>query len=618
MDKNVIREKNLEALKDRYPNVAERLMQYKSSDEIVPFVSDVCGRDVLALEYKGNLLLLDTTYDSKKYLNDWFETVNIPDAIFGKIVLFGLGNGMYARKLSKSIPDDFLILVEEPSVEIFRTVMDCIDISDILKDERITIHFGFDKETNIRPYYENRINYEDYSSLMLLNYPNYGTIYKNEWAELYNVLQSVLIRKHSDLYYYKNAGKGVVNNEIRNINDYLNSFALSDLIESIDSDIPAFVVACGPSLRKNVAKLKRAVGKSIIIATDSALNVMYEQGIVPDVALAVDPIKDRKYMAFEGLRHVPMIVSTSTNHDIIEYHLGKKIFYSVWGYVYLQTKEMGKRVPTLDTGGSVANNALSLAHLMGCKNIVLIGQDLAYTDNKTHSDGSVRGNAKEEIEDAIWDVDIYGNKIQTSQMFVMFKEWIEDTIAAKKDIKVIDATEGGILIKGAEICTLDEAIDKYCVKEYSCKEVFEKVGKLFSAEEKKQFENNVRNLPNTYKEITDTLNLLNSRYDKMAEMITNDNYRCNEFIELSRGANEILDKVESNPSIEYLQNLVQSDYIEMLKSVNLIEKDEKLELESVVEMSKNQVKTLKKGIEMFAPLLQIMINELDKEGEDNE
>lgn len=618
MDKNVIREKNLEALKDKYPNVAERLMQYKSSEEIVPFVSDVCGRDVLALEYKGNVLLLDTTYDSEKYLNDWFETVDVPDAIFGKIVLFGLGNGMYARKLSESIPDDFLILVEEPSIEIFRTVMDSIDISDILKDERITIHFGFDKETNIRPYYESRINYEDYSSLMLLNYPNYGTMYANEWAELYNVLQSVLIRKHSDLYYYKNAGKGVVNNEIRNINDYLNSFALSDLIESIDSDIPAFVVACGPSLRKNVAKLKRAVGKSIIIATDSALNVMYEQGIVPDVALAVDPIKDRKYMAFEELRHVPMIVSTSTNHDIIEYHLGRKFFYSIWGYVYLQTKEMGKRVPTLDTGGSVANNALSLAHLMGCKKIILIGQDLAYTDNKTHSDGSVRGDAKEDIEDAIWDVDIYGNRIQTSQMFVMFKEWIEDTIAAKKDIKVIDATEGGILIKGTEICTLDEAIDKYCGKEYSCSEVFEKAGKLFSCEEKEQFKDAVRKLPETYKEITDTLNLLNSRYDKMTEMITNDNYRCNEFIELSRGANEILDNVESNPSIEYLQNLVQSDYIEMLKSVNLIEKDEKLELESVVEMSKNQVKTLKKGIEMFDPLLQIMINELDKEGEDNE
>lgn len=607
----MIKENNLKALADRYPFIADKLEEYVcENSSIQPFISDVCKRDVLALNYNDEVMLLDTTYDEEQYLSDWFDTVEIPNAIYGKIVLFGLGNGMFARKLSACIPKDFIILVEEPSVEIFKTVLEAIDISDVLRDERILIHFGFDEEIGIRPFYEEILNYEDFASIMMLNYPNYGTVYTDEWRALVKVLQSVHIRKYTDLHYYEAAGKGVVNNEVRNVSEYLKSYALSELLDKVKSEIPAVVVACGPSLEKNIDKLKGAKGKSIIIATDSALNVMYKHGIVPDVAIAIDPIKDRKYMAYEELRHVPMIVSTSTNHDIIEYHLGRKFFYSVWGYIYLHTKNMGKEVPTLDTGGSVANNAMSLAMLLGCKKIILLGQDLAYTDSKTHSDGSVRGEAKEAIEDAFWDVDIYGNEIQTSSMFVLFKEWIEDTISENKDIQVIDATEGGILIKGTEIITLEEAVKKYCVKPFSCKELFDKAGNLFTEEESDRFKEDIRKLPNTYEEILRDLDRLDKQYDKMAEMIEKNKFRCREFIDLSRKANEMLDGIEANPSIEYLQNLVQSDFIKMFKSVNMIEKDERAELKSVVEISKNHLRTLKKGIQLFNPLLNIMLDEI--------
>ena len=614
MEGNIIKDKNLKALADRYPFIAEKLEEYKSDNsKVQPFITDVCSRDVLALNYNDDVMLLDTTYDQNQYLNDWFDTVEIPNAIYGKIVLFGLGNGMLARKLSECIPKDFIILIEEPSIEIFKAVMEGIDISDILSDERILIHFGFDNEIGIRPFYEGILNYEDFESIMMMNYPNYGTLYTDEWRELVKVLQSVYIRKFSDLHYYEAAGKGVVNNEVRNVSAYLDSYALSELENIIDPDVPAFVVACGPSLEKNIDKLKAAKGKSVIISTDSALNVMYKHGIVPDIALAIDPIKDRKYMAYEELRYIPMIVSTSTNHDIIEYHLGRKFFFSVWGYIHLQTKNMQKEVPTLDTGGSVANNAVSLAMLLGCQNIILIGQDLAYTDNKTHSVGSVRGDAKENIEDAIWDVDMYGNEIQTSYLFEQFKEWIEDTVFANKNIHVIDATEGGILIKGTEICTLEEAVNKYCDKICSCEELFDKAGKLFTPKQSRQFKDDIRNLPATYKEILARLDSLDNQYDKMAKMIENNKFRSREFIEVSRKANKMLDEIEANPSIEYLQNLVQSDFINMFKTVNIIEKDEKAELKSVVEISKNHVKTLKKGIQLFDPLLNIMLKEINND-----
>lgn len=44
--------------------------------------------------------------------------------------------------------------------------------------------------------------------------------------------------------------------------------------------------------------------------------------------------------------------------------------------------------PLLRTGGSVSTTLFSLARLLGLGPITLIGQDLAYTDNQTHVEGT--------------------------------------------------------------------------------------------------------------------------------------------------------------------------------------------------------------------------------------
>lgn len=48
----------------------------------------------------------------------------------------------------------------------------------------------------------------------------------------------------------------------------------------------------------------------------------------------------------------------------------------------------GLRWGEVDTGGSVATNAFSLLYKIGLKTIILVGQDLALTGNKTHADGT--------------------------------------------------------------------------------------------------------------------------------------------------------------------------------------------------------------------------------------
>ena len=44
-------------------------------------------------------------------------------------------------------------------------------------------------------------------------------------------------------------------------------------------------------------------------------------------------------------------------------------------------KKFGIENDFIDSGGSVANSAFSVARYLGFKNIILIGQDLAFTNN---------------------------------------------------------------------------------------------------------------------------------------------------------------------------------------------------------------------------------------------
>lgn len=57
--------------------------------------------------------------------------------------------------------------------------------------------------------------------------------------------------------------------------------------------------------------------------------------------------------------------------------------------------------------------------------------------------------------------DIYGKKVRTSNPLNMFRENIEVIIKQHKDIKFINATEGGAHINGSEVKFLNEVIDLY-------------------------------------------------------------------------------------------------------------------------------------------------------------
>ena len=188
--------------------------------------------------------------------------------------------------------------------------------------------------------------------------------------------------------------------------------------------------------------------------------------------------------------HTPLVFCNATNEKILQNYKGKKIYDSTnIDFIGSIIKKMQE---PLFLGGSVAHACINTAIHIGCNPIILIGQDLAYTNDKVHANFCELTEDKYKHEEVLENVksendiyvdDIYGNKVRTSISLNLFRENIEQVVKNNPTTKFINATEGGANIEGTEVITLKEAIRKYESKEKIEKNI--SLVETLSEEEKK-------------------------------------------------------------------------------------------------------------------------------------
>lgn len=250
---------------------------------------------------------------------------------------------------------------------------------------------------------------------------------------------------------------------VKNYPNLRRSYTLKELRGKFE-DYPAVVVAAGPSLDKNVHLLKEVQDRCIIFAVDTVLRKLPAMGIKPHFVMAIErgrPTYDYYYTDLpekpEGVIPVtcsvclPEISGTWEGPFIITF---KTLPLDTWFAA-------ATGLYVLPSGSSCAHMALQTAFALGCKKIALIGQDLAFSpEGRTHSDDT---HWEKDIEDLdkvnpeiIEGEGALGGTVKTTPIWFFFKQIFGHMIAELKGVEVFDATEGGILIEGARIVTLDE------------------------------------------------------------------------------------------------------------------------------------------------------------------
>ena len=112
--------------------------------------------------------------------------------------------------------------------------------------------------------------------------------------------------------------------------------------------------------------------------------------------------------------------------------------------------------------------------------------------------------------------DIYGNMVLTEANMQLYLKWFEAFIAVNKSIRFIDATEGGALIHGTEIMTIDQVVYKLLDKEYDKNKIWEDLSPYLTKAEQDEIKEMLISMPEQYED----LEKINRKSDGKSKTIT--------------------------------------------------------------------------------------------------
>ncbi len=216
-------------------------------------------------------------------------------------------------------------------------------------------------------------------------------------ATLAEVIASVRTNVATTLVHVETTLRNLLNN----VGHYTRCEGIASL-KSSRGGVPAIVVSAGPSLRRNIELLNQpgVRDRVVIIAVQTVLKQLLAMGIKPHFVTALDyhEISERFYegLTAADVEGVTLVIEPKCNPAI------PRAFPGVIRCVADDTldqvlgKGLARPMGSLPAGATVAHLCYSLARFMGCDPVILIGQDLGFTENLYYGSGNkdqTKGNS---------------------------------------------------------------------------------------------------------------------------------------------------------------------------------------------------------------------------------
>ena len=481
------------------------------------------GEQILAIKEEEAIWYLQSRYNAERAASQWAEQLKERVKNNSVIIVFGFGDGSYVRKLLQ-YNREAQIIVYEPCAEIFWQVCGRTDVAELLEKECVHLLIGGISENLFSTYLEVLISYANFRLVEMCVLPNYdrlfAELYRNMLDQRLFIAKQIIFSRNTEIVY----GREFIHNILSSSKDVIEQYSIVQLIDIVKkkeiSAMPAVLVSAGPSLDKNIEQLKEMEDSVFIMTVDTALNTVLAHGIMPDMTITIDGHKPLTLFEDERINHIPMAVSIASNEKVIRQSRAKR-FYELREDEYLGILygELDKSVQGLPTGGSVANNALSLLVLMGFETVIFMGQDLAYPGGVRHAFDAyhmehplLEGVHYYEVED------IHGEKILTEENMELYLKWFESYIALTPEVRFVDATEGGVKIHGTEICTMFQMVEEFSGQVYEKKCIFEDIEPYLNQKEQQEIKKMISHIPDRLDEVERRIKDGLRIYDKLDQL----------------------------------------------------------------------------------------------------
>ncbi|NDJ26724.1 MULTISPECIES: motility associated factor glycosyltransferase family protein [unclassified Campylobacter] len=380
-------------------------------------------------------------------------------ALYPILYFYGFGNGIVFKALLQN-PNHQKIIVFEKEIQLLYSIFHYVDFSKELASKRLVILSDI---LNQASFFEicNSPSCFIFAKIYFLQ--ALSQYYLNDEQGLLAVNQGLVEGFKSAITSKGNDALDVMqglSQFVQNIPALLYNHTYKSLeAQSLKNEQTAIIVSSGPSLSKQLSLLKSYQNKACIFVADSAYSMLAQQGIKPDF---VSMLERTDFTAeffnndFKEFDHnIIFILKALIHPNAIKYlQKNKRKFMLVCpnddAFIKnLRLDDFGY----LSMGQNVAHMNFCLACVLGFKNIIFIGQDLAF-DEKGNSHPKEYKH-KADYESAMYakiPTLAYGGQkqVQSHLVWLMFKSLFEkDFLIAKEHfhVNIYNATEGGARIE---------------------------------------------------------------------------------------------------------------------------------------------------------------------------
>lgn len=412
------------------------------------------------LGFENKKCWINSIYNIEEELKETFIDKDFDAEV---LILIGLGNGKAIQYIKDNFKNTKAVFIIEPYMMVFEEYLYHNDLKSVFKDMG-EISFVLNKNESdaaellikiLSDMQHTRIEIVSQISYKLLN-SNYVEVFKERVLRGFRSKVVQLVTLDRTKYKW-------LNNTILNMRS---PFGLQQEIAPFLKGKPGIIVGAGPSLNKNIGLLNDIKDKAVTIAASSAIKILNSNNIKPDIKMVIDAYQDKSIydeMFFSKDEEGPLLYASQAFDEAVYDYSGPKYFMllptDAFG-AYIMNKA-GQPLEFVSSGASVVQSAFSFLAQAGCDPIILLGQDMCFYDNKLYASGiNSMDQSSFDSSEYIKMYDIYGNEVYTVRNYLQIKYDYETLVKRYPDVRVINATEGGLGIEGVPNMSLATVIQQ--------------------------------------------------------------------------------------------------------------------------------------------------------------
>jgi len=455
---------NLLFLRKSYPNIYEAVRNRSTDSGRLQPAEAQNGQPIVIIRRAEGEMPLYSRYNPDVEAARWAASIHAEIEDSDNVLLFGFGFGYHAQAALTAYPDKKWFIYE-PDLDMFLLAIEKVDLRPVLDRPQIAM-LAIGEDPLVHENMLLNILSSAKGSFSFVVLPAYRKLYKQLLESFSGSARKTALKYEVNVNTLRRFRKEWIENTFVNLARTLHTRSFYGLRDACRG-IPAVVAGSGPSLEMEMEHLVKVRDRILLIAAGSAARPLLHHGVEPDLIVSIDG-GEANHRIFEPLEvgHIPFLYVPALKHTVIRNERSDYLLHAFLSIDYLAMELMDLQnehevifLPTF----TVTGTAIQAAAWMGCRDVVLIGQDFSYPDGKIYAEGfgllsAQRANKLLEQADLLVP-NVAGGQNRTRKSMLALKQDTEAVMERLPGVRFYNASPIGAVIEHTSLLSLKQLPD---------------------------------------------------------------------------------------------------------------------------------------------------------------